>query len=495
MADSTIPSPAQLALALAIVKQKPIETTMKDYFTHIRQFIKSVPPTDRPTNRDQYFDSVAFWQKAYERSEAEQSKLLDRIYELEQRNEVLSAKLQGPNAAKNDIANEAMKRKATLDDNAAGSAGSRKKSKMQTQSQGRTTNLTDYISGGLGDHLPEYVEEPTASFMRRFYTLQKASQRCTNISAVVLAAAELCSIAIEDIVRAVQQQSELWSEGKDAPPVQRPSIAVILKSIYCAYGLLLKALKKIPVNESTLQGRGQITFHIVRLYETVIQALGSYCQDRVQHQMSTGVSASKAKPAARKDTSTEDEVAAHLSLLISNMTSSLDRGCTKTSDLRDGFSFVLLNRVGQLLCLFVFKDLHQRSDLHVDPASLSLPPGLKDMQLGGASILAAGLEAKHLIPPLERLVVIVDPPLSSTRPDSDLGHAAGIRETLQNTLLQAVFGGSSIVGEALRPLRHNTEDDALNSILNRVKVPEPSAPEWFVQEVWSLLGWNLVVGR
>lgn len=41
---------------------------------------------------DKFFDSVSFWRQAYERSEAEQGKLLDRIFELEERNEVLTAK-------------------------------------------------------------------------------------------------------------------------------------------------------------------------------------------------------------------------------------------------------------------------------------------------------------------------------------------------------------------------------------------------------------------
>lgn len=37
---------------------------------------------------------MAFWKRAYEQSEAEQSKLLDRIYDLERRNESLQSKAQ-----------------------------------------------------------------------------------------------------------------------------------------------------------------------------------------------------------------------------------------------------------------------------------------------------------------------------------------------------------------------------------------------------------------
>ena len=43
---------------------------------------------------DKFFDSVSFWQQAYERSEAGQSKLQDQVHELNQRIEGLLAKLR-----------------------------------------------------------------------------------------------------------------------------------------------------------------------------------------------------------------------------------------------------------------------------------------------------------------------------------------------------------------------------------------------------------------
>lgn len=43
---------------------------------------------------EKFFDSVSFWQKAYEESQAEQTKLLNNIYELEQHNQRLLAKVK-----------------------------------------------------------------------------------------------------------------------------------------------------------------------------------------------------------------------------------------------------------------------------------------------------------------------------------------------------------------------------------------------------------------
>ena len=102
------PSKLQLALALAIIKHKPLEKRVKgkwatmglflkphmksilpltfvEYILEIRKFIKTYNHHEL-TPSDKFFDSVAFWQKAYKASEAEQTKLLNKVYELEQHN-------------------------------------------------------------------------------------------------------------------------------------------------------------------------------------------------------------------------------------------------------------------------------------------------------------------------------------------------------------------------------------------------------------------------
>jgi hypothetical protein len=76
-----LPSPAQIALALIVLKSKPNGMSLEDYFGQLRQ---RVLPRSSALGNHERLDSVAFWKQAYEESEAAQAKLLDRIYELEQ---------------------------------------------------------------------------------------------------------------------------------------------------------------------------------------------------------------------------------------------------------------------------------------------------------------------------------------------------------------------------------------------------------------------------
>lgn len=64
-----------------------------DYILELRKSISGAEDT-KPVLTDQYFDSVRHWQNAYQKSELEQIKLHNTIFELKQKNEALLAKLK-----------------------------------------------------------------------------------------------------------------------------------------------------------------------------------------------------------------------------------------------------------------------------------------------------------------------------------------------------------------------------------------------------------------
>ena len=128
----TQPSRPQLALALAIVKQKPVTEGIKgkhqgssscstprlanltvnpEYLLKFRHFLKRKKESEIVAD-GKFFDSVSFWQKAYEESQAEQTKLLNNIYELEQRNQHLLAKVKKEYPEDDGMSGISTKRKA-----------------------------------------------------------------------------------------------------------------------------------------------------------------------------------------------------------------------------------------------------------------------------------------------------------------------------------------------------------------------------------------------
>lgn len=134
---------------------------MADHLQQIRLHIKgSRNQSPSPTSSgDKYFDSVAFWKQAYTKAEATQSKLNDRIYELEQRVETLKLKLKQED--NNCETPERGKRKGSKEPTVPDSQRKRKKTSIVSSSVGATSEaelerLSELISQESSTESSEY---------------------------------------------------------------------------------------------------------------------------------------------------------------------------------------------------------------------------------------------------------------------------------------------------------------------------------------------------
>ncbi|KAF7616085.1 hypothetical protein AFLA_009587 [Aspergillus flavus NRRL3357] len=356
MDDETMPSPAQLALAIAIVKQKPADLSVREYILRIRQHIKDTRDADKSytQDKDRFFDSVSFWQQAYEKSEAEQSKLLDRIYDLERRNEALSAKLQVRNTQFEEE-QSSTKRKATVGEKAFGGATTRKRAKTQM------------VNGALGHASApwnglvrlDHTEESIGPVMRHYYTLQKTLQKKSNGFDIVQAAVKLCETTANELSKVISEKraAPCASRNKGSTRTEMPTTDEVLRCVSCTFQLLLRVIKSLSGTDNGMQYSNRVIYHIVHLYESTMNALEQWCKAKSEQTQSAkqkhATSNRKAKDKQLHDSNmnTDDEDFTQMAQLLNAMTSSLDTGCAGHQDLLEGFLFILLNRVGKLLCL------------------------------------------------------------------------------------------------------------------------------------------------
>ncbi|KAE8148965.1 hypothetical protein BDV25DRAFT_141284 [Aspergillus avenaceus] len=491
------PFATQLALAVAIVKHKPVHLSIREYILQIREQIKDVKATSSSyvRDRERFFDSVSFWRGAYEKSEAEQSKLLDRIYDLERRNEALTAKLQAREVPYED--QSSLKRK--------GAAGkkvvtARKRAKTQMGSGSLSTGV------GLQDAFGPLhsLEEGTTLFLRQVYILQKALQKRNGELDVTKAVACLCKTAADELSRAILRELAVGESKKKATlPTTQPKVSEVLRGIECASGLLLQALRSIPQSEPPNQCSGHITYHIVSLFDSIMDALQQWCAARSDLVHSASASKQKRRLPRKnvKDglnvTDTKgDQVSDELAHLLGTIIGGIDTPCSGHRDLLDGLLFILISRVGKLICLFVFQDLMSKPDLRTDSVELPLPSGLTESETNDNTFHAAGMEARRLAWLLERALAVLRTAPSPMTPSS-LNNCEGVlfgiilKEKLQGTLLQAVFGSDPIWGKTFQ---RSVEPDSgdWNGIQTSENTDQPSS-DWFIQEIWRLLGWDILM--
>ncbi|KAL2838707.1 hypothetical protein BJY01DRAFT_33011 [Aspergillus pseudoustus] len=485
------PSCEQLALALAIVKSKPANLDIKEYILQVRQFIKTSGDAEVFQSPEQFFDSVAFWKQAHDNSEAEQSKLRDRIHELEQCNEMLLARVRSQEKG--------------LDKTAA--PESSKKRKVEDPTSRARTQL--YPTLGMFDSGSQDLDMVVSSpFMRQFYILQKALQRRSDIASIVRPAVDLCKRCADEIEEATPTEpNQNGARSKDATLMRAElsRLKATLRAVESAVNLLLQALKKISASEPTGRDANILTYYVVSLYETIMNTLGRYSRiwastrpSSLTPKFSTQGPITRSKTSAGVEAllQIEKEGAMLLTSLLSGMITALDAKQTEQQNLIEGFLCILLSRVGKLLCIFNFRDLQLRPELRVDPSILSPPAGLIDAELDDQSLDAMCTEARHLVWLLQRALTAFATCFSSLDSEAEGDSTRSqfisrIRARLENTLVQAVFGANPDLGLCLeRPAL--PENLNIDRFLRSQKVPQLSVPDWYISEVWSLMGWKVL---
>ncbi|KAJ6102663.1 hypothetical protein N7486_005090 [Penicillium sp. IBT 16267x] len=487
------PSKTLLAFAIAIVKQKPPGKEVKDYILEIRHFIRNGLQVE---SSDKFFDSVAFWQKAYNESEAEQAKLLNKVFELEQRTQGLRSKIKESQNVGNAFS-PSSKRKVPSSESLKGLKPPRKKARSR-DSQTQLAKTTD----GEDDEDDEDSDNENApKLMRQLYTVQRALQKRHNSRPLTTDTVTLCKVAESEILRAIIRLNTPENQPKilSSQPAQKPDLAAVTKAVELSFDLAHQALHKVIRAQEESYCKGQIIYYLVCLFESTMGALTQLCTASTRTDSSTilretskgnkrktknqGKSQKKKAPMDPKEKKlkTEKNAAQLLLDLLCTMALSLDLTRSEDQEVMEGFLFIAIDRVGKMLALFVFENHSLPSESCSD---LEAPQGIRAMKEEGLTHEMAQLEAEHLIRFLDQ---VLGPRISET----EIMHSHFLRNMkgrLQKTLMQAVFGDDDpLFREGLvRPVTPPALSDNGRSSAGQ------EFPEWFTEEVWRLVGWDML---
>lgn len=384
-------------------------------------------------------------------------------------------------------------------------------------------------SGSLNDRklmlslicLPADFLLVTVPFMRQLYALQSILPKNPARVSIVLAAVDLCKAA-EDALRAVNCEGKVPT-GRTKTSFQahssQPDANSILHGVQYAYEILCQALDKLSGSHEETRETGQLIYHMVSLFETAMELLQRNSKAKAENMLVDIGSSKKQKKntkiKASKDMSehqgllktVDDKLATHISSLLYNMMLHLNPSKREHRNLLEGFLFMLLNRVGKVLCVFVFRDLRLKPDLRGDTTKLPLPEGLIGINPDNDSLKAMKIEARSLIWLMERTMPLVGVLYGPHSETEDIGKATTshdkprdvplplrVKKKLQNTLLSAVFGDDLMFKDSLKGPELSS-DTELEKLRTQEAIPEKTIPDWFVQEVWALLGWDILMEK
>ncbi|KAJ5719393.1 hypothetical protein N7493_007848 [Penicillium malachiteum] len=491
------PNKFHLAFALAIVKLKPPDKELKDYILEIRRFIRGNMQIASP---GKFFDSVAFWQKAYKDSEAEQTKLLNTIFELEQRTQGLRSKIKNSQMGLHGDT-QSMKRKTSPSESGKSSVATRKRAQL-CDSKIQQKKLEDKESSDDSDTLEN---ENAPKLMRQIYTVQRALQKKQNHKALTTDAVTLCKLAESEIIGTIIQLTGNDSQPKISqsgqPILKNGDLLSVTKAVALAFNLAHNALHKIVGCKDEKTYKGQVVYYLVCLFESTMGSLTQYCTTVSSYAETTSTvlqetSNSNKIPSLRqrkvnskkvptisktRSAKTQNDVAQQLVDLLVTMFRSLDTKRNEDQEIIEGMLFTTIDRVGKILALLTFNNHKPPSDICPD---LSPPQGLVAMKEEGLTVQSVQLEAKHLIAFLDR--VLDSTALGASQVQLEFFQT--MKQRFQKTLLQAVFGtGDPLFKDVL--VRPATPPSLSSG--GRVSSRQDFS-EWFTEELWRLVGWDLL---
>ena len=203
------------------------------------------------------------------------------------------------------------------------------------------------------------------------------------------------------------------------------------------------------------------------------------------------------EPTLSKSTSGEedDKVIRKLCQLAFAMMDSLDPNTSAENEIFEGFLFFLITRVGDLLKSFVFggesPDISTDSQVQERKATQEAQaPYLVDLLKHATTVTAKqfGLDT-----PFRQACHSISPFWEKNRERHNILTKPRLR--LQNTLLKAVFGEQAEeFAESLKKPLETYVDPCLDSAINKSFGKENNTSEWFKNEVWETVGWDVLRG-
>ncbi|EPS32482.1 hypothetical protein PDE_07442 [Penicillium oxalicum 114-2] len=486
---------AELALALAIVKLKPAGISVKAHIHNLRKTVKTVHRSKSHLT-EKFWDSAAYWRNAFLKSEAEQTALHNKIFELEQKQtELLLKQNKLPERRKRDLGAFQVQLHSA-----------RKRSRRFVPDP-LATEWTRFRNTFKGIPFLKHMVYLT----RALHTLRPTEEKNKVLA---MCAANLCKEAERSILVSVKSQIEtnMASEMPQLWTYPQPKFTAVTKAVEMSWLLLQEVLVNCEWSASPADPGKQVVYYMVCLTESIATALAQFCK-----------AFSEAKiPRPRPDTvlmnllydnpeyePTQEyhEAEYLLTYLLCDMVFSLDLNEEPCRAVLEGMLHVMINRVGQLLSFLCFDGMVFP---HVSVPDLRPPEGLQKMIVSGMTPEWAEIEGRQLICFLREVKLrakffsvgeftmndgsrtglignwFKPTKVTGTRSESDV--RAELQKKMTNQLLQAIFGEkeANFRNGLARPSTPPPVDEVpFNRACSSFK-------EWFITEVWYLVGWECI---
>jgi hypothetical protein len=326
--------------------------------------------------------------------------------------------------------------------------------------------------------------------------------------ALALSLKRTCTVADNMLSRSIESSFPRSTNIKKAAEAAQPAFSGLVRvthALRVCYPSLLQAVGGLSAEGGLMQ---TAVAAVVLLFQNVLGHLHAIVAMKAGTDIDDGKSVKQCGTRSTNQRSTSalrpEQMCIALTKLAVHFFEVLDLSQSSHNRVLEGLICVFLDHLGSCLSLVVFADAGAPK---VGLLGVLPPCGLLDASGldQKVAIRTCQHEACYLVTILRHLMLCIDKQQSLIRSESALppkmkeslaksnsAFLARVRERLHNTLLRGVFGDDdeSFKDAFQRPVVNAAGDDFELASGGR---EEPR--DWFIGEVWRLLGWNTLTGR
>jgi hypothetical protein len=317
------------------------------------------------------------------------------------------------------------------------------------------------------------------------------------------------------IVRAAAALAQVVAKTIEHQKIPGQTDSYALKSVLVAASRSCRSLNtgfnRICHVAGGAEVRGQVIYAFVQAYRKLIECLGDISESESAGSGQPDV-LSKGRSKQRVPTAKDNVTLDLMTRLLCTMIDELDSTAEAHRALFEGFAFVILEKLGPQLYLMTFG---QPRGPTIE-AEIMASKSSEEAESGRAptsrtadeqKLNAAKLEAPYLIHLLNRLMATASAHLgtvmanktgkakqANSKGSTKSVLAVAAKERLQRTLVNCMFGTEGL--EESDPFMDCLRMPVLTSQpLPMPKLKEVDVGDWFMEEVWRLLGWEILGGE
>ncbi|KAA8621854.1 hypothetical protein PtrSN002B_005267 [Pyrenophora tritici-repentis] len=503
-----LPSKEQIALALSIIRTKPGNVQVREYLLQLRAQIKLGLDPRKRDNPGHYIDQATYWKHRCLHAENECENLRNINTKLDRSNKTLASSC----ATAPDIDMIIQNGEDRSPSVSSGRSPTRKK-QTQKRVQRPTAAAQDTIEddmdflellGNDGNRLTEALY--TA------YSLCRSNETdgqalCSNLVRIASGVGKVLHFVAHNYEHLSRHgRRNLGAKSLDQ---DKSDFAIALSVCARAFMSVLVGMAKLTESNASTQLSSLVVCELVNMFKSALLSVASSARQTAQDFLSQPPQPKRSKGNATANLIKESVSARAVAHLLISFLGFLERSNPVHQKIFDGFVFVLFERVGKRLYYCTFG--HHRS-ASIETNILPPPEPKDDIETAkrDAETLAIRLEVKVLVLILERAMGLAPNHMNPQNARSSQSNRVSrnmsmkspatasrarlsslAKDRLQRTLVACMYGSKAddefldVLTKPLPPMR-------LTSMQNVAKVEDKDVEAWFSEEVWRLVGWDIL---